>query len=89
MRNMSFLPIVAALAILAHAETDSLTRKSVLPDSLQKKLEQEIKNELLLRKIDGLSSVKECDTIKSFSEKEKKICKDRYSSLHPEEKWGF
>ena len=89
MRNVSILLIVVALAVFAYAEPDTLTRKSVLPDSVQKKIDQDRQIELLLRKIDGLSSVKECDSIKSFSEKEKKICKDRYSAIHPEEKWEF
>ena len=37
MRNVSILLIVVALAVFAYAEPDTLTRKSVLPDSVQKK----------------------------------------------------
>ena len=90
MRKSLFLFAVAALAVLVFAEkNESTTGVTILPDSVAQKIELDQREEWLLHTVDKLTSVSECDTIKTLAPKEVKKCRKRYFALHPEEKWGL
>lgn len=90
MRKTLFLLAVAALAVLVYAEKkESTTGVTAQPDSIAQKIEMDQRQEWLLRTVDKLTSVSECDTVKTLTQKEVKKCKKRYFALHPEEKWGL
>lgn len=53
-----------------------------LSDSLQQIIEQQQYQEKLIKLIDGLEKLSECDTVEGLTEDERRICKNRFCSVH-------
>lgn len=58
------------------------TSEISLSDSLQKIIEQQQHQENLIKLIDGLEKLSECDTVEGLTEDERRICKNRFCSVH-------
>ena len=58
------------------------TSEISLSDSLQQIIEQQQYQEKLIKLIDGLEKLSECDTVEGLTEDERRMCKNRFCSVH-------
>lgn len=58
------------------------TSEISLSDSLQQIIEQQQYQEKLIQLIDSLEKLSECDTVEGLTEDERRICKNRFCSVH-------
>lgn len=58
------------------------TSEISLSDSLQQIIEQQQYQENLIKLIDSLEKLSECDTVEGLTEDERRMCKNRFCSVH-------